>query len=289
MGLLFLSTDQRQHRYNTGMEDETYRKGIENWRAELNGSIRKENGWLALAGLFWLKLGKSDVGSDSKCRIQLPPRLPASIGHLEYDGRTVSFRATPGQKVNVNGSLVDFASLKTDITDSPSFITLEDVRFVIIERGNRFGVRMWDNQREERKTFPARTWFDIDESFRVPAIYTAYDRPKKVFFPGIMGEKSEFPVEGYLSFEFNGKGYQLDANKEDDGSLFVRFWDPTSRESTYPTGRYLEMEEVDGKLFIDFNKAYNPPCAITDFATCVFAPEQNHLDFRVIAGETYTR
>jgi uncharacterized protein (DUF1684 family) len=148
---------------------------------------------------------------------------------------------------------------------------------------------VWDNQREERQTFPARTWFDIDESFRIPTAYTPYDIPRKVFFPGISGEKSEFPVEGYLSFEFNGKSYQLDVNKEDDGSLFLRFWDPTSRDETYPTGRYLVAEEEDGKFFIDFNRAYSPPCAFTNFATCVFAPEQNRLDFSVTAGEKYAR
>jgi uncharacterized protein (DUF1684 family) len=149
---------------------------------------------------------------------------------------------------------------------------------------------MWDNQREQRRTFPPRTWYDIVEKFRIPAVYSAYERPKMAFFPDLTGEKSEFPVEGFLSFEFNGKPYKLDINKEDDGTLFVRFWDPTSKDETYPTGRYLIAdEESNGKIFIDFNKAYCPPCAFTDFATCVFAPEQNHLDFRVVAGETYTR
>jgi len=271
------------------MTNETYRQDLNLWRSELNQSIRKENGWLALAGLFWLKLGKSHIGSDPKCEVQLPERLPASIGYLEYNGRGVSLRTNTGQKVDVNGQTVDFAVLQSDISESPSFVTLEDIRFVIIERGNRFGVRIWDNQREERKTFPARTWFDIDESFRVPAQYTVYDRPKKAYFPDLSGEKSEFPVEGYLSFEFNGRQYQLDVNKEEDGSLFVRFWDPTSKDETYPTGRYLTAEEKDGKFFIDFNRAYSPPCSITNFATCVFAPEQNRLDFRVNAGEKYTR
>ena len=102
---------------------------------------------------------------------------------------------------------------------------------------------MWDNQREERRSFPARTWYDIDENFRIPAIYTPYDRPKMAYFPDLTGEKSEFPVEGYLSFEFNGNHHKLDINKEDDGTLFVRFWDPTSKDETYPTGRYLIADE----------------------------------------------
>ena len=271
------------------MVDTIYQQSIVSWRAELNQNIRKENGWLALVGLFWLKLGKSQFGSDPKCEIQLPERLPPNIGYLEYNGRTVSLRMNAGQKIKVNDEFVDFAILQPDVSNNPSFVSLEGVRFVIIERGHRVGVRVWDNHREERKTFPARTWFDIDENFRIPATYTVYDHPKKVYFPGITGENSEFPVEGYLSFEFKGQCYQLEANIEDDDSLFVRFWDPSSKDETYPTGRYLVAEKEDGKLFIDFNRAYSPPCAFTNFATCVFAPEQNRLDFRVTAGEKYTR
>ena len=272
------------------MANETYRQTINEWRVERNESIRQENGWLALAGLYWLKLGKNQLGSDVKCEIQLPERIPANIGHLEYNGKSITLRTNAGQTVAVNGEQTDFAILQPDIAESPSFITLQDVQLVVIQRGNRLGVRMWDNQREERRIFPARTWFDIDENFRIPATYTTYDRPKKAYFPDLTGEKSEFPVEGYLSFEFNGNRYKLDINKEDDGTLFVRFWDPTSKDETYPTGRYLIAdEESDGKIFIDFNKAYCPPCAFTNFATCVFAPEQNRLDFDVTAGETYIK
>ncbi len=272
------------------MTSKTYRQTINEWRKERDETIRKENGWLALSGLYWLKLGKNQLGSDAKSEIQLPGRIPANIGYLEYNGKSVTLRTNPNQKVAVNDKQTDFAILQPDISENPSFINLQDVRLVVIQRRNRLGVRMWDNQREERRSFPARTWYDIEEDFHIPATYTAYDHPKMAFFPGLTGEKSEFHVEGYLSFEFKGNHYQLDINKEDDGTLFVRFWDPTSKDETYPTGRYLTADqEIDGKTFIDFNKAYNPPCAFTDFATCVFAPEQNHLDFRVTAGETYTR
>lgn len=272
------------------MAQKTYRQVITEWRKERDATIRKENGWLSLAGLSWLKLGKNQIGSDPKCEVQLPERIPANIGYLEYNGKSVSLRTLPDIKVNVNDKPTDFAILQPDISDEPSFVTLQDIRFVVIQRGNKVGVRMWDNQRELRRSFPARTWYDIDESFRIPATYVPYDRPKKAYFPDISGEKSEFPVEGYLAFEFNENNYQLDINKEDDGTLFIRFWDPTSKDETYPTGRYLIADvEDDGKIFIDFNKAYCPPCAFTDFATCVFAPEQNHLDFRVTAGETYKR
>jgi len=272
------------------MAAKTYRETIIAWQKERDETIRRENGWLSLSGLFWLKLGKNQFGSDAKSEIQLPQRAPAAAGYFEYNGKSVTLRTSTSQKVKVNDQLTDFAILQPDISENPSYITLQDMRLVVIQRGNKLGVRMWDNQREERRTFPARTWYEIDEKFRIPATYTAYDNPKMAFFPDLTGEKSEFPVEGYLAFEFNGNHYQLDINKEDDGTLFIRFWDPTSKDETYPTGRYLIAdEEPDGKIFIDFNKAYCPPCAFTDFATCVFAPEQNHLDFRVTAGETYQR
>lgn len=272
------------------MAEKTYRQTVNEWRKERNENIRKENNWLALAGLYWLKLGKNQFGSDPKSEIQLPERIPASVGYFEYNGRSVSLRTNAGQKVSVNNKLTDFAILQPDITEDPSFIKLEEIQMVVIQRGNRMGVRMWDNKSEKRTSFPTRTWYDIEEAFRIPATFTAYERPKMAYFPDLTGEKAEFPVEGYVSFEFDGRSHQLDINKEEDGTLFLRFWDPTAKDETYPTGRYLVADvQSDGKVFLDFNKAYNPPCAFTDFATCVFAPEQNHLDFRITAGETYPR
>lgn len=272
------------------MVQKTYQQKILEWRREREEAIRNENGWLALSGLFWLKIGKNQFGSDSTCEIQLPPRAPAHLGEFEYDGKSVSLRTLPDKKVKVNDKSTDYAALQPDISEKPSYITLQDICLVVIQRGNKVGIRMWDNQKEERRTFPPRTWYDIDEKFRLPASFTPYEKPKMAVFPGLSGERSEFPVEGYLTFEFDEKRYQMDINKEEDDTLFVRFWDPTGKDETYPTGRYLTADlEADGKIFIDFNKAYSPPCAFTDFATCVFAPEQNHLDFRVTAGETYSR
>jgi uncharacterized protein len=272
------------------MTEKTYRQTINDWRKERNESIRKENNWLALAGLCWLKLGKNQFGSDPKSDIQLPERIPAIVGHFEYNGRSVSLRTEPAHKVTVNEKSTDFAILQPDISENPSYIKLEGTQMVVIQRGNRMGVRMWDNQSEKRASFPARTWYDIDEAFNIPATFTAYERPKMAYFPDLTGEKAEFPVEGFVSFEFNGTTHQLDINKEDDGTLFIRFQDLTSTDESYPTGRYLVADvQPDGAIFLDFNKAYNPPCAFTDFATCVFAPEQNHLGFRITAGETYPR
>ncbi len=272
------------------MAEKTYRQTINEWRQERDAGIRKENSWLALAGLYWLKLGKNQLGSNPECDVQLPARLPANVGYFEYNGKSVSIRTNAGQNLIVNDKTTDFAILQPDISESPSFIKLDGLQMVIIQRGNRMGVRVWDNQSEKRASFPARTWYDIDEAFRFTATFTPYDRPKMAYFPDLTGEKAEFPVEGYITFTLNGETHKLDINKEDDGTFFLRFRDPTSTNETYPTGRYLVAEpQPDGTLIIDFNKAYNPPCAFTDFATCVFAPEQNHLKIKITAGETYPR
>lgn len=272
------------------MAEKTYRQTVNEWRQERDANLRKENNWLALAGLYWLKLGKNQFGSDPNSEVQLPERIPANVGCFEFNGRSVSLRANAGQKVTVNDKPTDFAILQPDISENPSYIKLDGTQMVVIQRGNRMGVRMWDNLNEKRASFPARSWYDIDEAFNLPTVFTPYDRPKMAYFPDLTGEKSEFPVEGYVTFEFNGATHQLDINKEEDGTLFLRFSDHTADDETYPTGRYLIAEVApDGKISLDFNKAYNPPCAFTDFATCVFAPEQNHLGFRVTAGETYPR
>ena len=268
----------------------TYQEALAEWRNERDQAIRKENGWLSLAGLFWLKLGKNRLGSDPACEINLPERVSSLVGAIDYNGKSVSLRTEPGLKVDVNGNPSDFAVLQPDVSDTPSFITFNDIRLVVIQRGNRMGIRMWDNARLERTSFPPRIWYDIDENFHIPAKYVAYPRPKPAFFPDLTGEKTESTVDGYVEFQFQGKAYKLDVTKEDEKELFLRFVDPTSESETYPTGRYLVIELTkDGSTFIDFNYAYCPPCAFTNFATCVFAPDQNHLDFRVTAGEKYQR
>jgi hypothetical protein len=155
------------------MAEETYQQTILEWRKTRDENIRKENNWLALAGLYWLKLGKNQFGSDPKSEIQLPERIPANVGAFEFSGKSVNLRANPGMKVSVDDQVTEFAVLQPDISENPSFIKLEGIQMVVIQRGNKMGVRMWDNLSEKRASFPARTWYAIDEAFRIPALYTS--------------------------------------------------------------------------------------------------------------------
>lgn len=272
------------------MTDPSYQQKILQWQREKEEGIRRENSWLALAGLFWLKPGKNCIGSKPESEVVLPARAPSSLGSFFFDGQQVSLRVNEGRTVQVNGESVNDIVLKTDRARQPSFITLDGIRMVVIKRPNGMGIRMWDNQREERRVFPPRQWFPINENFVFPARYVRYEQPPKVMMPNIFGQAEEWVMDGQVIFEFEGQTHTLDVTEEEDGVLFVQFKDLTSASKTYPPGRYIYTEPVKGgDLTLDFNKAYNPPCVFTPYATCAFAPAQNHLKFAVEAGEIYIR
>lgn len=259
------------------------------WQAEKDASLRAENSWLALAGLFWLEAGENPFGSDPAKPIVLPGRAPAWLGSFHLDGDQVRVQARSGQVIQVNGQEIAEAVLQSDSTPSPSYIELDGMRMVVIQRPRGIGIRLWDNLRPERQTHPPRAWFPLDTAFRVPALYTAYPQPKPVQLPDTFGDTLDGFVDGQVRFELNGGTHTLDATQMPDGTLSIQFRDASSGKGTYPSGRYYVSDEpvVDGRVMLDFNYAYSPPCAFTGFATCVFAPAQNNLPMRVEAGEIY--
>jgi uncharacterized protein len=259
------------------------------WQAEMDASLRAENSWLALAGLFWLEPGVNRFGSDPASGIVLPARFPASLGSFHFDGGQVRLQVLDGHTLQVNGEEMSEAILQTDHADSPSYITLDGMRMLVIDRPRGIGVRLWDNRRPERQTHPPREWFPINEAFRVPAIYSVYPQPKPVQLPDTFGDTLDGFVDGWVRFEIDGETYSLDATQTSEGTLGIEFRDSTSGRGTYPSGRYYRTDEpvVNGKVMLDFNFAYSPPCAFTGYATCVFAPMQNTLPIRVEAGEIY--
>ena len=182
--------------------------------------------------------------------------------------------------IEVNGVAAQTALLDADQEDVPSFITFNDIRMVVVRRSKGVGIRLWDNTRQERRTFPNREWYPVKEELRVPATFIRYDVPKIVKMPDILGAILDERMEGYVTFELNGRQYELIVSELPDRRLFIQFMDETNGHPTYPSGRYHYTDaHEDGKVFIDFNKAYSPPCAFTDYATCTFPPQENHLTF----------
>jgi len=269
--------------------NEEYEKSILKWRQEVDGNLRRENGWLALAGLFWLRNGTNEIGSAPGSDILLPSRAPAKLGTFVFDGTRVVLNVELDTPVEVNGAQTKIASLDTDEEDVPSFITFNDIRMVVVRRSKGVGIRIWDNTREERRTFPPRQWYPVKEEFHLPAIYTRYEQMRIVKMPDILGAVQDEPIHGYVTFEINGQKYELLATEEPDHRLFIQFMDLTNGDPTYPSGRYhyTDAYEEHQQFFIDFNKAYNLPCAFTEYATCTFPPQENHLKVAIEAGEIY--
>jgi len=270
------------------MANPEYENSILKWRQEVDTNLRRENGWLALAGLFWLRKGTNLIGSDPESDILLPKRAPARLGTFEFDGNNVILNVESSLPVEVNGVPTTSALLDADQEDVPSFLTFHDMRMVVVRRSKGVGIRVWDNSREARRTFPPRQWYAVKEEFRVPATYIRYATPKVVKMPDILGAILDEPMQGYLTFELNGKRHELIVEELPDRRLFVQFMDPTNGNPTYPSGRYHYTDaHQNGKVFLDFNKAYSPPCAFTEFATCTFPPQENHLNVAIEAGEIF--
>lgn len=270
------------------MANEEYLNSINKWRQEVEGNLRRENGWLALAGLFWLRKGVNVIGSAPESDILLPSRAPQRLGTFDFDGDNVTLNVELDIPVEVNGVASKHIRLDADLEDVPSFITFNDMRMVVVRRSKGVGIRLWDNTREERRLFPPRQWYPVKEEFRVPATYTRYDEPRIVKMPDILGAILDERMEGYVTFELFGKKHELVVSELPDRRLFIQFMDETNGDPTYPSGRYHYTDpHENGRVFVDFNKAYSPPCAFTDYATCTFPPQENHLNVRVEAGEIF--
>lgn len=270
------------------MASNEYEERILQWRAKKYDERVGENGWMALAGLSWLKPGRNLVGSNPMCEVALPERAPTFLGIIEVSGKTIRFQVANGVPVLVNGKPIQKTILKSSKDAKPSYMTWNDMRMGLHEHAGKYAIRIWDNQRRGRFTLPLLKWFPINKHFRFNARYTRYTQPKISEQPDTYGDMVEDRLDGYVSFHFEGKTYKLDVTEVQDQKLFIKFRDLTSSKETYPPCRYHYTESVkDGKVIVDFNYAYSPPCAFSEYATCIYAPQQNHLPFRVEAGEIY--
>ena len=271
-------------------KDPEYEAKVLAWQAEKYNALIRENGWLALAGLYWLTEGRNLVGANPMCEVILPERAPTFLGVVLWQGKTFRFTVAEGVRVKVNGKLVEKALLKSTQEAKPSFVTWnDDLRFVIHSHAGNPAIRIWDNKRTARFSLPPLKWFPINTAFRFNAKYTRYSTQPSIQSEDTFGELVEDRIDGFVTFTYQGVKYKLDASENREGKLFIKFRDETSHKETYPPSRYHYTPPVgaDGKVVLDFNYSYSPPCAFTEYATCIFASAQNTLPFRVEAGEIY--
>jgi uncharacterized protein (DUF1684 family) len=270
------------------MSSHEYEEQVLKWRAKKHDDLVKENGWLSLAGLFWLNQGRNLIGSNPMCEVVLPERAPTFLGIVELKGKVARLQVAEGVHVLINDKPAQKAILHSEKEPHPTYITWHDLRLVLHEHAGRSAIRIWDNQRRNRFTLPLLKWFPINKEFRFNARYTPYPEPKVSKQGDTFGENVDDRLDGYVTFKHEGKTFRLDVTEQPDGRLFIKFRDLTSSKETYPPSRYHYTELVsDGKVVVDFNFSYSPPCAFTEYATCIFAPQQNFLPFRVEAGEIY--
>jgi len=265
-----------------------WRKQVEAWRQERVADLKKEDGWLTLVGLYWLKPGANRFGSDPGNPVILPQgKSPALAGSLVLEGTTVHLTAQPGVPLTADGKPVTPGmTLKTDSGGKPTVVALGPLNFYLIKRGDKLGVRIKDKQSPLLANFKGLDNYPLRPEWRVVGRFEPY-KDKKIAIANIVGQVSDNPSPGAVVFDWQGKTYRIDALEGGpDGSLFLVFGDQTNGKETYGAGRFLETDPPkDGKVVVDFNTAYNPPCAFTAFATCPLPPAQNKLALRVEAGE----
>jgi uncharacterized protein (DUF1684 family) len=266
----------------------TYEADILTWRKEREDSLRREDGWLTLAGLYWLEEGDNTVGSDPSCRVALPTgSAPNVMGVIKFHGGKATL--TSNEPVLVDGSPTTTAVLRNDeAEDGPSIVTIGAVSFFVIKRSDQYAVRVRDANSPERQSFTGRKWFDIDPMYRINAVFTPHTPPRTVKVINTVGQLSPIDNPGYIEFKLHEHSLRLEAFDNDDGELWFIFKDATSGGSTYGAGRYLVASLApDGTADLDFNRAYNPPCAFTKYATCALPPKENILSVQIEAGEKF--
>jgi uncharacterized protein (DUF1684 family) len=272
--------------------DDDYVADIERWRAEREERLRSETGWLTVVGLHWLEPGENTFGSGASNRVVLPEgRGPEVAGAFVLADGKVTVRSNPDSGVTLEGEAVTERELQTDVEGEPDVLQLDDLSFYVIQRADRFGIRVKDPRSKMLREFAGIESFPVDVAYRVEGRFVPYDPPREVQIATVVGTVQPMLTPGRVEFTLNGEKLALEpmVGEPDDEEYFFIFRDKTSGKETYGAGRYLYTEAArDGRVILDFNKAYNPPCAFTPFATCPLPPPQNRLSIPVEAGEQYS-
>jgi uncharacterized protein (DUF1684 family) len=257
---LFGSCSRWQPKPN--LDANAYAKEIEAWHAERWASLKSEDGWLTLVGLYWLKEGENKFGSDATNDIVLN-KSGAHDGVFVLKDGVVRIETPLKTGFTVDGKPVSSFLLKSDDDGSPTILHLGSLSFQIIKRGDKLGLRVKDKDNPDRLNFQNTQFYPTDLKWRIDAHFDAYNPPRPVAITNVLGMESPETSPGAVIFEVEGHRYRLDAiTEKGETKFFMIIADKTSGKETYPAGRYLYVDPPDssGRMVIDFNKAYSPPC-----------------------------
>lgn len=270
---------------------DAYRQSIEAWRAARAARLTAPDGWLSLIGLEWLQQGANKVGSAPDNDIILQAG-PAHLGVITLDpSGQVHIKLAKDSGATVDGKHVEDTALIDDMhvtgTAAPTTVAFGTASFFVIDRDGRKALRVKDTDAATRKHFLGIDYFPIDPSWRIVADWVPFDPPHDLQMGSVIGTIDTVKVPGKAVFTRDGHAYELlPYQEEPGGELFFVLADRTSGHETYGAARFLYAAlPQHGKVVLDFNKAYNPPCAFTAYATCPLAPPENRLGVRVTAGE----
>ena len=266
--------------------DPAYQQSFDKWKAEQVDDLKTR--WLVLAGLFWLKPGDNPFGSDAAGAIVFP-KGPAHAGVFTLQGEDVIAKFAPDAHAVIDGKPATTATLLPDTSAKRTEVEMGSLRFYVIKRGARMGIRLKDLDSPAARNFHDLVFFPLDLNYRVTAKWIPSDGKKTVEVPNVLGDVTPTPITGTAVFTLNGQELRLtDLGSDPSKGLFIVFNDLTAKSNTYPGGRFLDTDPVvNGTVVLDFNRAYNPPCAVTPYATCPLAPKENRLTVAIPVGEKY--
>ena len=264
------------------IRQDDYTLSIETWRAEREARLTADDGWLTVAGLFFLREGTNSFGSGPLNDIVLPEG-PEQAGIFQMRGREVSVSAPPGRTLTVDGAGVSHALLYP--RESGAALTIGDLTLFVHLSGERLAIRTRDRNSKIRRNFTGLHWYPVDESYRIRARFVPHDVPITVPIQNILGDIETYISSGSVTLSVHGQEIRMLPLAAGDQLWFI-LRDLTSGTETYPAARFLYADAPkDGWTMLDFNLAYNPPCAFNPYTTCPLPPSDNRLRVRIEAGE----
>lgn len=268
-------------------EDPGYVDSVKSWQAEREENLQKDRSWLTVAGLYWLREGENWVGTATSNDFVLPEgSAPATVGVFKFHDRNATFHAEDGVTITRDGKPIQPKQIVELEMGEKHAIAINDLKMWLHYSGERLAIRLRDLNASYRKEFAGLDWFPVDPKFRVEATFTPHTEEKKVEMLNILGDIEVFEAAGYVDFELQGQNVRMEPMKAREGTLWLIFRDGTSGKGSYQAARFLRTEPPEnGKVVIDFNRAYNPPCAYNPHTTCPMPTKENRLEIRIEAGE----
>jgi uncharacterized protein (DUF1684 family) len=266
--------------------EEKYLQEIETWQEERIQHLKAEDGWLNIVGLLWLEQGENTIGTDSSNSIVFPGSGPEKIGTITLKDTILVFYADESITVTNDDQPIKEIELKTEMTGNPTLLKTASYGFFIIKRGEKYGIRLRDYESPHIDALDHIEMFPVNMDWIIEARWIPFDEPVFIDIPDVLGMVNKTKIQGKLEFEIEDQTcelYPMDAGKR----LFIILGDETSGLETYGGGRFMYVEKPGRKgiVKIDFNRAYNPPCVFTHFATCPLPPAENILPVKITAGE----